>query len=62
MVTLDPATFYHIYSENIFIFIRSSIFTADELLFVLFVVFIDLLNQLIKYMYTHCNFHLTVKA
>ena len=28
---------------------------ADEPLFVLFVVFIDLLNKLIKYMYTHCN-------
>ena len=55
-------TFYCIYSENLFIFIRSSIFTADEPLFVLVVVFIDLLHKLIKYMYTHYNFHLTVKA
>ena len=55
-------TFYHIYLENLLIFICSSISTADEPLFVLFVVFIDLLNKLIKYMYTLCDSHLNVKA
>ena len=35
---------------------------ADEPLFVLVVIFIDLLNKLIKYMYTHYNFLLIVKA
>ena len=35
---------------------------ADELLFVLVVVFIDLLNKLIKYMYTRCNFFLNRKS
>ena len=55
-------TFYHIYSENLFIFIRSSTFMADEPLFVLLVIFIDLLKKLIKYMYTRHNFLLTVKA
>ena len=55
-------TFYHIYSENLFIFICSSPLMADEPLFVLVMVFIYLLNKLIKYMYTHYNFYLTVKA
>ena len=54
--------FYHIYSEDLFIFIRSSTFTADEPLFVLVLVFIDLLNKLIKYMYIRYNFYLTIKV
>ena len=42
--------------ENLSIFIRILIFMAVESLFMLFVVFIGLLNKLIKYMYTVCNF------
>ena len=34
---------------------------ADEPLFVLVVIFIDLLNKLIKYMYTRYNFSLNCK-